>query len=300
MTYDGFPPFISAQLHYLINHFAHPVRVEQAWSGSKYSNTLDRFTLLIPYCLDTIKWDVIYNAEFPHVPPDVIFGPEDEDFHPFYNESGGEGDSRDQYMSYQRKRVGEVDDDRLKFEICTMLSREGIEMHTSSGVEKPEEVKFAVPLMDMNINKMVVGCPWRHPQKISLQVIYPVNRKYVSAPSAPHLKLMSTPALKSLFSVDDVKLPPWLDGMCMAEYLPHLEEALERQVSEAVSLIEVRRRFIEALAPLFGRPIETDSVFYRKSMFFVASGAFSFLVLFFLSTQFPKQQPSLMLQSSMV
>lgn len=324
MTYDGFPPFISAQLHYLINHFAHPVRVEQAWSGSKYSNTLDRFTLLIPYCLDTIKWDVIYNAEFPHVPPDVIFGPEDEDFHPFYNESGGEGDSRsiknslatwnnkdptrllaliwelrDQYMSYQRKRVGEVDDDRLKFEICTMLSREGIEMHMSSGVEKPEEVKFAVPLMDMNINKMVVGCPWRHPQKISLQVIYPVNRKYVSAPSAPHLKLMSTPALKSLFSVDDVKLPPWLDGMCMAEYLPHLEEALERQVSEAVSLIEVRRRFIEALAPLFGRPIETDSVFYRKSMFFVASGAFSFLVLFFLSTQFPKQQPSLMLQSSM-
>ncbi|KAH9759100.1 BRCA1-A complex subunit BRE [Citrus sinensis] len=260
MTYDGFPPFISAQLHYLINHFAHPVRVEQAWSGSKYSNTLDRFTLLIPYCLDTIKWDVIYNAEFPHAPPDIIFGPEDEDFHPFYNESGGEGDSRDQYMSYQRKRVGEVDDDRLKFEICTMLSREGIEMHMSSGVEKPEEVKFAVPLMDMNINKMVVGCPWRHPQKISLQVIYPVNRKYVSAPSAPHLKLMSTPALKSLFSVDDVKLPPWLDGMCMAEYLPHLEETLERQVSEAVSLIEVRRRFIEALAPLFGRPIETDSV----------------------------------------
>ncbi|KAH9759102.1 BRCA1-A complex subunit BRE [Citrus sinensis] len=229
MTYDGFPPFISAQLHYLINHFAHPVRVEQAWSGSKYSNTLDRFTLLIPYCLDTIKWDVIYNAEFPHAPPDIIFGPEDEDFHPFYNESGGEGDSRDQYMSYQRKRVGEVDDDRLKFEICTMLSREGIEMHMSSGVEK---------------------------------VIYPVNRKYVSAPSAPHLKLMSTPALKSLFSVDDVKLPPWLDGMCMAEYLPHLEETLERQVSEAVSLIEVRRRFIEALAPLFGRPIETDSKVY--------------------------------------
>ncbi|KAH9693373.1 BRCA1-A complex subunit BRE [Citrus sinensis] len=258
MTYDGFPPFISAQLHYLINHFAHPVRVEQAWSGSKYSNTLDRFTLLIPYCLDTIKWDVIYNAEFPHVPPDVIFGPEDEDFHPFYNESGGEGDSRDQYMSYQRKRVGEVDDDRLKFEICTMLSREGIEMHTSSGVEK---------------------------------VIYPVNRKYVSAPSAPHLKLMSTPALKSLFSVDDVKLPPWLDGMCMAEYLPHLEEALERQVSEAVSLIEVRRRFIEALAPLFGRPIETDSVFYRKSMFFVASGAFSFL--YFNSQGMPIKSPLL-------
>lgn len=31
---------------------------------------------------------------------------------------------RDLYMSYQKKRIGEVDDDRLKFEISTMLSRE--------------------------------------------------------------------------------------------------------------------------------------------------------------------------------
>ena len=33
---------------------------------------------------------------------------------------------RDQYMSYQKKRVGEVDDDRLKFELSTILSREVI------------------------------------------------------------------------------------------------------------------------------------------------------------------------------
>jgi BRCA1-A complex subunit BRE len=48
---------------------------------------------------------------------------------------------------------------------------QGIEMQMASGVDKPEEVKFAVPLvMDMNINKMVVGCPWKHQQKIYLQV----------------------------------------------------------------------------------------------------------------------------------
>ncbi|KAI9200129.1 hypothetical protein LWI28_003091 [Acer negundo] len=327
---DGFPPFISAQLHYLMNHFPHFIKVDKVWSGSKYSGNLDRFTLLIPYCLDTIKWDILYNAEFPFASPDVIFGPEDEDFHPFLltgdEGGGGEGglnaiknslcnwnnkdpsrllalikDLRDQYTAYQRKRVGEVDDERVKFEISTMFAREGIEMHMSSGVEKvqSEEVKFAVPLMDLNINKMVVGCPWRHEQKIYLQVVYPVNRKYMSAPSAPRLKLMSTPELKYMFSIDDVKLPTWLDGMCMAEYLPHLEESLERQVSEAVTLIDVRRHFIEALAPLLGRPVETDSVFYRKTMFFVASGAFSFMVQMFLSTQFPKQQPAMMLQSSM-
>lgn len=31
---------------------------------------------------------------------------------------------RDQYVLYQGKRVGEVDDDRLKFEVSTIVSRE--------------------------------------------------------------------------------------------------------------------------------------------------------------------------------
>lgn len=80
----------------------------------------------------------------------------------------------------------------------------------------------------------------------------------------------------------------------MAEYLPPLEETLEKQVLytihlanlvslyftvvtvkciitisifclvikvlEAISLIDVRRRFIEALAVQFGRPVEADPV----------------------------------------
>jgi len=35
----------------------------------------------------------------------------------------------------------------------------------------------------------------------------------MSAPSAARLKLVSSPELKAVFSIDDVKLPPWLDGM---------------------------------------------------------------------------------------
>lgn len=104
----------------------------------------------------------------------------------------------------------------------------------------------------MDINKMVHGCPWRHIQKIhlqvaflffpllnhppppsllfslsllsfalsesfldlwSLQIVYPVVKKYMSAPSAPRLKLVSTPELKALFCVEDVKLPSWVNGM---------------------------------------------------------------------------------------
>lgn len=201
-------------------------------------------------------------------------------------------------MTYQRKRVGDVDDERVKFELSTILPREGIEMYMTSGIEKTEEVRFAVPLLDMDVNKMVIGCPWRHQQKIFLQVIFPVGRKYMSASSAPRLKLVSSPELKALFSIDDFRLPAWLDGMCMAEYLPILEEMLQTQIVDGVASIDVRRKFIAALVPLFGRPVEADPVFCRKATFLASSGVFTFLVHFSIPLQFPKQYPALILQSS--
>ncbi|CAN8287678.1 unnamed protein product [Cochlearia groenlandica] len=322
MAFEGFPPLIADQLHYLLHHSPDSIKIESVWSGNKLNpKILDRFTLVIPYCLDTIKWDVVYNSEYADTPPDFIFGPEDECFMPIFH--GGDGEVsllekalsawnsedstlllviiqalRDQYLAYQRRRVSNVDDERVKFEISTVLTRKGIEMQMTSGAEKPEEVKFAVPLlMDLNINQMVVGCPWKHHQKIYLQVVYPILRKYETAPSAPRLRLVSSSDLKALFSIDDVKLPPWMNGMCLAEYLPHLEETLERQIMEAVSAIDLRRSFIEALALFLGRPLEADPTFCRKATFLAASGAFAFAVHLLFPSQFPKQQPALMLQS---
>ncbi|CAI9116941.1 OLC1v1018237C1 [Oldenlandia corymbosa var. corymbosa] len=316
MVTDRIPPLISAQLNYLFTHCPYSIKVEQMWSGCKNSALHDRFTLAVPFCLDYIRWDIIFDALYPLAQPDVIFGADDGDFRPYH----GIGDAktaftdwnsrdptrllslvlelRNLYSDYQKKRVGEVDDERLKFEISTMISREGIEMCLSSGIDKPEEVKFSVPLLDMDLNKMVAGSTWRHQQKIFLQVIYPVTRNHSTKPSAPRLKLVSSPELRSWFSVEDSRLPSWVDGMCMAEYLPNLESMLDNQIKEAVSLIDVRRKFIAALSGLFGRPLEADMVFCRKVSFLAASGTFTFMVHFSLPLQFPKQQPLVMLQSS--
>ncbi|CAN6485352.1 unnamed protein product [Victoria cruziana] len=256
--------------------------------------------------------------------PDVIFPLEAEDFHPLELIAGRQEiekaksslhdwnvndptkllslvyELRNMYMHYQKKRIGELDDARIKFEISTILPREGIEMSIVSGTGRPDEVKFAVPLLDIDLNKLVLGCPWKHQQKIHLQVIFPVNQKYASAPSAPRVKLVSSQELKALLSIEDVKLPVWLDGMCMAEYLPALEDNLKMQVLEAVASIGARRRFIEALTPVFGRPLEADPVFCRRATVLSVSGSFTFLVHFYLASQFPKQQPVLVLQSCQV
>ncbi|KAK7303529.1 hypothetical protein RJT34_14436 [Clitoria ternatea] len=157
---ENVPPFIAAQLTYLLSNFHHTLKIEQMWSSDNYnSSAIDRFTLLIPYCLDFIKWDLIYNVECPTSPPDVVFGPEDEAFHPFHMRPSVEPAQssncladwnykdptrllllfqflRDQYVLYQKIRVGELEDERLKFELNTILHREGIEMHMSLGAEK--------------------------------------------------------------------------------------------------------------------------------------------------------------------
>ncbi|XP_051139977.1 uncharacterized protein LOC127257552 [Andrographis paniculata] len=316
MVTENVPPLIAAQLNYLLSHCPFSVKVERMWSGNKNPSLCDRFTLVIPYCLDNIKWDIIYNAMYPLAAPDIIFGPEDESFQPF---SGTEKSSknslsdwnsrdpsrllslvielRDAYTAYQRRRIGEVDDDRLKFEISTLIYREGIEMYMSAGTEKPEEVKFAIPLLDMDLNKLAVASSWKHPQKIYLQVIFPVGKKN-SSPPPPRLKLISSVELKALFSIEDFKLQQWLPEMCTAEYLVTLEEMLENQIRDAVASVETRRKFIVALASHFGRPIEADQVFCRRATFLASSGVFTFLVHISLSLQFPKQQPALTLQSS--
>ncbi|KAI3863621.1 hypothetical protein MKX03_031672 [Papaver bracteatum] len=315
------PPLMAAQLNYLLTHSPFSVKVDRIWSGCRKGNPqlADRFTLLIPLCLDYIKWDVIYNAQYPLAAPDIIFAAEDESFHPFFVAGDGETpksslcdwnikdpskllalihELRDIYILYQRKRIAELDDDRLKFEISTIHSREGIEVCMISGPDKPEEVRFAVPLLDIDLNKLVHGCPWKHQQIIYLQVVFPIRRKYGPAPSAPRMKLVSSSELKALFSVEDVKLLPWSEGMCMAEYLPTLEENLKLQIVDAVASVGARRRFIEALAPMCGRPIEADPVFCRKATLLAATGVFTFLVHISIPIQFPKQQPTLMLQSS--
>uniref|UniRef100_A0ACD5ZDL0 Uncharacterized protein n=1 Tax=Avena sativa TaxID=4498 RepID=A0ACD5ZDL0_AVESA len=312
-------PLIAAQLKFLLSNPSLPVKLGQIWSGCRNGRYADRFTLAIPFCLDYVYWDFLYNALYPKVAPDVVFGPGDEGFQPLvdYDDAGNgdksclaQWDFRDTrgllnlveelrllYIEYQKKQVAEVDDTRLKFEVDTVLAKEGIEVCMVSSTDRPDEVKFAVPLLDLDLKQLVPGCPWKFPQKIHLQAIFLVSRSYSSVPSAPRLKLISTPEMKSFFSVDAVKLPAWVDGMCMAEYILALEDDLKNQVVEASASIGSRRRFIEALAPAFGRPLEADPILCRKATVLSISGIFTFLVHFIIPLQFPKQQPILTLQS---
>ncbi|KAG8431939.1 hypothetical protein GDO86_019171 [Hymenochirus boettgeri] len=92
----------------------------------------DRFKLHIPYAGETLKWDIIFNANYPELPPDFIFG-EDAEFLPDpsalrnlaeWNPSDPESlllvvkELVQQYHQYQCSRLSESS--RLMFEYQTL------------------------------------------------------------------------------------------------------------------------------------------------------------------------------------
>ncbi|MCO5581438.1 hypothetical protein L7F22_035322 [Adiantum nelumboides] len=177
------------------------------------------------------------------------------------------------YMQYQRRLVEQVDDSRVRFEIGTLSSMPGLEMCLVTVAGKPCEVKFAVPLLQVDCELGKV----RHQEVIHLQVIFPVKIGQSWNLSAPQLKLFAPATVREVFDVEDVKLPTWPDEMCISEYLPSLKERIKRQVQEAYASVKLRKSFIENLCMPFGRPIEADSVYGRRVSVIASSGFFVFL-----------------------
>nr|XP_024373968.1 BRISC and BRCA1-A complex member 2-like isoform X2 [Physcomitrium patens] len=264
--------------------------------------------------------DVVYNGNDTRVAPDIIFGADDETFQPlmddselspcYYLRDWTVADPtrllklilliRGLYLQYQRKKVEEVSDERVRFEMSTMAAIQGLEMCVTTISEGMEEVNFAFPLvLEMenphsatNSQSSSITC-----SDISLQVKFPV-RGGQSGGGAPQLKLVAPEGMRDVFDVDDVKLPVWPEHMCLVEYKPTLELTLQQQVREARASVRLRRNFVEALFPFFGHPLEVDTLYYRKASILTSFGVFTFLVHFVLPIQFPKIQPSFTFQSS--
>lgn len=313
-------PLLTAQIEFLLSRSA-PLqfRVENVRKGFPTARYADRFSLLVPCCLDHVKWDIVFNCEYPLLPPDIIFSEDDDKFQPVMltddNQASSHGawnllrdwslkdpskllrlvvELRNLYLQFQRRLVDEVDDPRLRFEIGTISDIQGLEMCLVKLADKSHEVKFAVPLLPLDVGQFVRG---RHQAIIYLQVVFPVRKGQSSSPMVPQLKLVAPLLVKEVFDVDDVKLPVWPDGMCLAEYIPTLKDTLKRQVSEAFASVTSRKSFIECLYVPFGRPLEADTIFCRRVSVLASSGIFAFLVHISLATQFPKQQPALTFQS---
>ncbi|CAM6091745.1 unnamed protein product [Calypogeia fissa] len=318
-------PSLVPQLEYLKLYSPIPLRVEHIRKGHHNAPYLDRFTVFVPCCLDHVKWDVLFSSQNSELAPDFIFGPDDQDFQPLIPVGDEQVVSstwallrewtprdpsrllrllmelRSLYLRHQRKRVEGLDDPQVKFEIGTISAMEGLEMRLFIGGDRSEEVQFALPLdIDLTyLSRRLGSTATKLWGGISLQVTFNLQRSQsFQGGAAPQLKLHAPPALKDIFDVDDVKLPTWADRMCLMEYIPNVQDVLTGQVRDAITSIGQRKIFVEAVGQIFGRPLEVESVLFRRFSVIATSGLFCFLIHFLLPTNFPKQQPTLTFQSS--
>lgn len=312
-----------AQLEYAVNRSPIPLRIEQVRDASPSPRQPDRFSVFVPCCLDHLKWEILYNSQYPSLPPDFIFGPEDEDFQPLappHDESSSSKGAwsilldwnvkdparllrliielRNLYLRYQRARVEAVDDPRVRFEISTIGGIEGLEMRYVPGYDKQAEVVMCLPLLKVDLRRFSRPSGILAESSIFLQVRFIVQGES-SASSAPsQIRLYAPPDVRELFDTDSFRVPGWPEGTCLAGYYPQVQDMLKQQVQEAFDAVTVRKSFMEALPVFFGRPVEADTTFFRRVTLLSSSGVFTFLIHVHMPINFPKQQPTFFFQSS--
>ncbi|EFJ16360.1 hypothetical protein SELMODRAFT_445185 [Selaginella moellendorffii] len=312
------PRDIVDQVDYLLQNSVLPIQVDGFRKSHESHSFFDRFSVLIPCFLEPVRWEVIFSCQHPYWPPDVIFAAHDSDFQPLATNSSISSilkgwDSKDpstllrflvelrnEYLQYQRKRVEELKDSRLHFEVNTLESIEDLEMGLVTDGDNARVI-FSIPLHEVDLSKLARQSRLllQPPNTgVVLQVCYPVQREFTFLSAVPLIKLHAPNVLREVFKVEDVRLPAWTDSMCLAEYIPKLLELLQSQIVDACASLTLRRNFIEALVPVFGRPLEAETDFGRKVSMIASAGVFTFLIHISLPLQFPKVQPTLLLQSS--
>eukprot|EP00897_Mesotaenium_endlicherianum_P005976 jgi/Mesen1/5406/ME000268S04602 len=75
-------PHIAAQVAALKDFRELEFWVEDVRKGSELADFADRFTLVVPCCLERLRWNVVYDARRYDLPPDVIFSANDDKFQP--------------------------------------------------------------------------------------------------------------------------------------------------------------------------------------------------------------------------
>src|SRR5690606_9996369 len=65
-------PFILKYLKALNKNTKLKFNVDNIHKSNEQNLHGDRFTLHIPYCMETLNWDFIFDSQHPDLPPDIL------------------------------------------------------------------------------------------------------------------------------------------------------------------------------------------------------------------------------------
>ncbi|XP_077436682.1 BRISC and BRCA1-A complex member 2 [Vanacampus margaritifer] len=276
----------------------------------------DRFKLHIPYAGETLKWDIIFNAHYPELPPDFIFG-EDAEFLPEPSElphlvqwDAGNPDSLlqlvkeliQQYHHYQCQRLRESS--RLLFEYDSLLEdpNYGRNMEIYAGHKNSWTGEFSARFL-LKLPVDFSNIPIYLLKDTALDPGEDVALLSVSFEDAEATqvfpKLYLSPSIEhALGGASALHIPAFPNGGCLIDYVPQVCQLLTNKVQYVIQGYHKRREYIAAFLSHFGMGVvEYDAEGFTKLTLLLMWKDFCFLVHVDLPLYFPRDQPTLTFQS---
>ncbi|XP_019739650.1 BRISC and BRCA1-A complex member 2 isoform X1 [Hippocampus comes] len=276
----------------------------------------DRFKLHIPYAGETLKWDIIFNAHYPELPPDFIFG-EDAEFLPEPSElphlvqwDAGNPDSLlqlvkeliQQYHHYQCQRLRESS--RLLFEYDSLLEdpNYGRNMEIYAGHKNSWTGEFSARFL-LKLPVDFSNIPIYLLKDTALDPGEDVALLSVSFEDAEATqvfpKLYLSPSIEhALGGASALHIPAFPSGGCLIDYVPQICQLLTNKVQYVIQGYHKRREYIAAFLSHFGMGVvEYDAEGFTKLTLLLMWKDFCFLVHVDLPLYFPRDQPTLTFQS---
>uniref|UniRef100_A0A8C1CWC4 BRISC and BRCA1-A complex member 2 n=2 Tax=Cyprinus carpio TaxID=7962 RepID=A0A8C1CWC4_CYPCA len=230
----------------------------------------DRFKLHIPYAGETLKWDIIFNAKDPELPPDFIFG-EDADFLPEPSElphlvswDAGKPECLlqlvkellQQYHQYQCQRLR--DSSRLLFEYGSLLEdpNYGRSMEIYAGRKNSWTGEFSARFL-LRLPVDFSNIPVYLLKDTALDPGEDVALLSVSFEDAEATqvfpKLYLSPSIEhALGGSSALHIPAFPSGGCLIDYVPQVCQLLTNKVQYVIQGYHKRREYIAAFLSHFG------------------------------------------------
>lgn len=273
----------------------------------------DRFKVIIPYAGQTITWEVFFDSNYPEDPPDFIFGSEDHDFFPDLNAVASlrDWDYSDeksllrvfeellyQYRKYQEGVISQTS--RLNFEYSALttetdIKSEDVEIHVTRTESRMGPINFLMKL-HVDFEKIPAYLIQLDPGD-DLALLLVTFNSAEGTRITPQLYL-SPRVERALGGSANLRIPGFINGTCLSEYVPSVIGLLKNKVDQIVLGYEKRKEYLSAFISLFERSVlEYDAETFSKISFLFEWHDFFFIVFVDLPQYFPKEQPTLTFQS---